>query len=183
MAALLFSLAVLAEVQSDASSARESSVPAVLILADERPGLCTFCYNFTSRHVGPVRFDHAAHMRVPGTRCADCHHEHRAHRMEWIPSCDNCHRRPDGVVVSNANMRCVACHSTPGLLRFSGKENIQRLDAGMSTKLHLNGEAFHQSCLSCHERSNIAGVNNWAPTACISCHQTKEQTNYEFIQD
>lgn len=180
VAVLLFTLAVMAGAQPDASSAREPSVPDVLTLAEEHPGPDVFRKGFASRHVGPVRFDHAAHERT--ARCADCHHEQRAHRMESMPSCGSCHHGPDALVTSNANMRCVECHSTRGLLRFSGTEGIERHDSGMSTRLHLNGEAFHELCIACHQQSNIAGASRWAPVACIACH-SKTETTYEFVKD
>lgn len=181
-AALLFTLVALAPAQSDAPQASGDSMPGVLMLTDERPAAHAVVEGFLSRYVGPVRFDHAAHVQVPGSRCADCHHEQRAHRMESTPSCDNCHRHPDGVVVSDANMRCVQCHSTPGLIRFSGTEGIQRRDGGMSTALHINGEAFHQLCMSCHQEANMASVHSLAPVSCISCH-LKTLTSYEFTKD
>lgn len=183
IAALLIALTGLQAAEPDPQG--EPALPDVLTLADDRQGAELFTNRFASRHAGPVRFDHAghvAHHRGPGENCADCHHEHRAHRMEQIPACGNCHRRPDGAVDSDANMRCIECHSTPGLLLAAGTERIKSTDSGMSTELHLNGEAFHQLCFACHEQSNIANPNEWAPVSCIACHAKKPMT-YEFADN
>ena len=158
------------------------TVPLTVTLADERPKPRSFPNSYPTRHDGAVFFNHMAHMAAPNG-CASCHHEGRAHDMEHVPDCDSCHAdADDGSLLSNVNVRCIECHSTPGFSRFLGTENIARRDSGMSTELHFSANAFHGLCIECHEQFNIAQTSSWAPVACISCH-TSTPTNYEFIKD
>lgn len=175
-------LVVLVGTESEGAGQSMRGVPRVITLARDRDEPLPVTSGFATRHRGPVRFDHAGHISRYRMPCTTCHHEHRAHQMEFTPTCNRCHRGADDAVTRPVNLRCSECHSTRGLLRFSGEEAIERRDSGMATKLHFSADAFHGTCITCHQQSNIADRDDWAPVSCIACHQ-QISTNYEFTED
>lgn len=115
----------------------------------------------------PVSFDHAMHVELTDSDCAECHH-HTTGTQPTDPVCLKCHR-------DSREAEVVACRDCHAEKRFSA-EYLTKIEADAQLyheeKPGLKG-AYHQNCLECHERVG-------APTGCQDCHPRNEQGDAFF---
>jgi Zn finger protein HypA/HybF involved in hydrogenase expression len=113
--------------------------------------------------VGEVVFHHQMHLKDLGIKCAECHHQIDAKKLNtphpdylqssWI-NCKICHDKSEKIK-QNA-FACSECHHT-------NPTNIA--DETLSAKV-----VIHKQCWKCHEVGT--GVN--ASTGCEKCHSGKK---------
>lgn len=91
---------------------------------------------------GGVKFDHAAHSKREGVKCATCHHASKSEKP-----------------MKGAQEKCGDCHTSKAV-------------APMKTKLQAafhNPMAKTGVCIDCHVKENAAGKK--APVTCTGCHK------------
>ncbi|MBI4292678.1 MAG: cytochrome c3 family protein [Betaproteobacteria bacterium] len=118
--------------------------------------------NFPSS-VGEVLFRHEAHVKDRGMKCADCHHQINAKKLNtphpsylqssWI-NCKLCH--DESGKVTGPVYACSACHRT---------DTRSIADETLSAKV-----VIHQQCWRCHE----VGTAAKASKGCELCHSGKK---------
>jgi len=99
-------------------------------------------YILKGNPMGPVKFDHKAHMTRAGGKCQTCHHASKPEKPLKAPqeACMDCHTRPP----------------QPGMT------------TGLPGAFH-NPTATAGTCIDCHKTENAAGKK--APTKCMECHK------------
>jgi hypothetical protein len=91
---------------------------------------------------GGVKFDHAAHAKLVGTKCETCHH----------PS------KPEKPMASK-NQRCQDCHT---------KTAAAPMKTGARAAFH-DPMAKKGTCIDCHVKEAAAGKK--MPVKCADCHK------------
>lgn len=91
---------------------------------------------------GGVKFDHAAHVKLVGTKCETCHHA----SMPEKP-------------MKEKQQRCQDCHT---------KTVAAPMKTNTRAAFH-DAMAKKGTCVDCHVKENTAGKK--APVKCADCHK------------
>lgn len=96
--------------------------------------------------MGAVKFDHMAHMKAAGGKCATCHHASKPAKPLATP-----------------HERCQNCHKTPAVAPVTTKTEFAFHDAMAKSGICINchkenagkpGVPGVGKCMDCHKKSN-----------------------------
>jgi hypothetical protein len=100
----------------------------------------------------PVLLTHKKHYDEYKIACAECHHVFKDGKNVW----------KEGDPVE----RCEKCHTEPTIEK---EKQLPPEQQKLNLKL-----AFHNNCVTCHQKNKKDNPQSKAPVACAACHPAKK---------